>query len=280
MQSKPDRHWSLAVTFLVVGGLATIAGQVRPIVDPPHDIWVAAFGVSCVLIGMAAGLHEILRNWGKTIATCAVSLILIVLITTYRWTHDFWLTHSAAQASTNTAPQLPLASQVPPSLAQPAFPERAEEIRFDFGQNWIGMRREDLEKGPVKPMETFGDACPLDVSLSLKNGALYVDADLVDVSRWHVSIKQNTLIDSPPDWDHNSNAAALEFVNEHGIPVFQLIKKSPSEIELYGSFITPVSTCSARPNSGVSIGPTLPQPLTPIFKYPAWKYPGVYAQQR
>jgi hypothetical protein len=240
----PPRHWSLTVVIIIVGGLATIAGLVRPVVNPPHDIWVVAFGIACVVIGIAVGLHEFFRNWGKTIVTGVIALILLVVIVADKWTRDFWLTHgSEPSAQVSVAAQATPSPNTQPQLSQPTFPEGSDILYFHCAGFTVVVPRAMLESGPMKPLAkvfAIGDSSALpDITLFLENNRMYVDAEIFSAPNGEILIKHNTLVYWPPNWDHNSNQSALEFVDDGLNPVFQLIFKSTSEAAINGVFALP-----------------------------------------
>ncbi len=147
------------------------------------------------------------------------------------------------------------------------------------------------------------------VTMYTIDGHLYVDVIIWKNSGVDdISIKRNKLSGTPDGWDVNSNSRAFEVVDSSLLPMFQLIYKSTSEIELRGIFIyggfgltsvdangrmspmafysVPVDLHSPLGGHyfGMSSYPPTPQvraiyeQANPrIFKYPSYKYPGVTA---
>lgn len=119
----------------------------------------------------------------------------------------------------------------------------------------------------------------------------------------------------PPKWDRNYSSNAFEVVREDGMPVLQVFYKRSNEVQVNGIFIvneyeiyesfgsTPllisprirVTYSNAEPqefnikefekqftNASIIVDTnaaygTKFTDQKPIFKYPAWKYPGQYA---
>jgi len=87
--------------------------------------------------------------------------------------------------------------------------------------------------------------------------------------------------------DRNFSENAFEVVNKQGDPLFQMIRKNAGSIQINGIFSTGnISRITGKPvflwmsdETGMEWKSTQPERwhLKPIFKYPAWKYPGVYA---
>jgi hypothetical protein len=286
------RHWSLTAILIIVGGLATMAGLVRPIVNPPHDIWVVALGVACVLIGMATGLHEIFRNWGKTIATLVVFLILIVVIVADRWTREF----QAAQPGAEKSPSQAEPTVVPDAQFQPPRfePALTPNVRINSGSVVIGLLRSSLINcPPYKP----GALCPFPltipmplnlggfdpISVCVDNNRVFVNVRLSDdrPSGNEAEIIHDHFTIQPTNWDRNFDEEAFEAVDKNQQPVLQLIYRSPSEILVRGVFIVRGAVWVLTENGLMGAFPLANLPriqampalkIRPIFKYPHEKY--------
>jgi hypothetical protein len=63
------------------------------------------------------------------------------------------------------------------------------------------------------------------------------------------------------------------------MPIYQFYYKTPTHIVVNGVFPYPGGLILAGPE-GMVLNPFLPVSfqLKPMFKYPSWKYPGVYAE--
>lgn len=146
----------------------------------------------------------------------------------------------------------------------PTFRERIERIIHPISGTKIDTLALQLhrlefetvysEAGEVKQPNVFFGGIPLSsfFQLSIENGEYYVDVNVQGLSISKTSF--NPDVDYPPDftnetrvwikhngwdkfpqgWQVNSNNIALEIVNKDLQPVFQLIKRSPSHIVVYG----------------------------------------------
>ena len=123
----------------------------------------------------------------------------------------------------------------------------------------------------------------------MKHGILYAD-----VSMWPgsanvpgVEVNGNEFVVRPAGWDRNSSKNALEVVNENGSPVFQMVRLTPSMMRINGIFPLQgggwpqgsIFVADENQFEVITPGNQIPADfkLTPIFKYPAWKFPGKYA---
>ena len=98
-----------------------------------------------------------------------------------------------------------------------------------------------------------------------------------------IEVQDNEFTIRRRDWDRNYSKNALEVVLADGTPVFQMIRKSSSNFQVMGRFITPSGLILADEQRMIGPGPIgQPTPfefkLSPIFKYSSWKYPGEYAK--
>jgi hypothetical protein len=163
---------------------------------------------------------------------------------------------------------------------QPTFHEKSEVVSFSLGENiTVATSIENLRKHPFTPI-AFNKK-PL-VTLSMKGDTL-----LVDFKAWNgngkppIEVKNNEFTVRIPECDKNSNANALEVVNAHGVVLFQLIRKSSTSVAINGIFASPLGLILAGPDGmvqGAGQSDLDHFRLKPIFKYPAWKYPGQYAE--
>ncbi len=88
----------------------------------------------------------------------------------------------------------------------------------------------------------------------------------------------------PANWDINSSENAFEIAVDGKTPVFQMIRRDENTIEVDGVFNNGRDTEYVTPE-GMLHNPLKPpgsrgsqyKALGLIFKYPSWKYPGVYA---
>jgi hypothetical protein len=286
---SPQRHWSRTVILVIVGGFATIAGLVRPIVNPPHDIWVVAFGVACILAAMAVGLHEIVKNWGKTFFTVWLVGALFVVIVADSWTHDYEVKHPT-EIAPSTPPPGPTAQFEPPTFE----PEETPYIRINAGTIVSTLNRFHLAPCPkyIPGSEySFPPTLPAPlilggfdpISICTANNRVFVDVRL-----WNDSVSpkaeivHNHFAIEPEGWHWNFDSKAFEAVDEKYRPMLQLIYRSPSEVDVRGVFITNGAGWLLTDKGSTMDVPLqeLPQaieahPITRIFKYPSETYPQV-----
>jgi hypothetical protein len=177
---------------------------------------------------------------------------------------------------------------VQPPLPQPSFPDKPEMIDVTLGTNTVEIPTSELtqhavivfgpsdgEAGELLGME---DLSP--IVFSLKNDELLISTDIYHGdSMPAVKLRNNAITDMRiVGWDRNSSEAALEIVDEKGCPVFQFIRKTPFQAVLYGSFTDREGKPVFANEKGVRFDGKLTEcELKPVFKYPAWKYPGQYA---
>jgi len=162
------------------------------------------------------------------------------------------------------------------------FSEKAEKVSFSLGERGIavGYKIADLEKSLREPfnLNNFSPA-----KVYARSGIFYADVKVFGGSGAPpIEIKNNQLLNKPPNWDFNSNDKAIEIVNEDYLPLYQFYYKSPSHIVVNGVFPFPGGLILADENRSVmttSVPVTVSIKLKRIFKYPSWKYPGQFDEQ-
>jgi hypothetical protein len=166
----------------------------------------------------------------------------------------------------------------PPLLEQPAFTERGDTImhfRFSGGLFSLSKTADELRTHRVTNDNEI-DGVVFPVTLYAEGDVLYADLTLASPSsKTAIQIRKNEFtVES--GWDKNSSANAFEVVNEVGEVVFQLVRKSKTEMNLTGVFYGREGwVCFSEQR--VQLVNSLPNcHLTPIFRYPSWKYPGQY----
>jgi len=124
----------------------------------------------------------------------------------------------------------------------------------------------------------------------LENGHFYVDTTLYAgrLSIPAVKVRKNE-IDmgfGSLSLDRNFTDKALEVVDQNLVPLLQMIFETDRQVVINGVFLSPKDGKTAiiitpTGNQKVDIDPSgqkkVMVPLKPIFKYPSWRYPGVYA---
>jgi hypothetical protein len=157
----------------------------------------------------------------------------------------------------------------------PAFREKAGMVYFSFGGNTMGLPAESLTKARFEPFNVFGQK---PFKMHGKDGVLYVDFRATG-PRGSIEVVDNEFTVSSPDWDKNSNDRAFEVVDQSGLPVFQMVRNGIDRITVKGIFPMPGGVLIGDDN-GVRVGPKVQvsgATIKPVFKYPAWKHPGKYA---
>jgi hypothetical protein len=172
---------------------------------------------------------------------------------------------------------------------QPRFRENTSgTVYFFLGEHGMSFGRsiEMLREMPWAPFvirNPNGQTFPL-ATLWVKGNTILVSVKVGGgggPSEPVIEVKDNNFIVRDPFFDRNSNESALEVVDSKGVPIFQLIQKTPTQIVLNGYFPLPGGGVMIAGPDGTVNQPTAQQTanfrLKPIFKYPAWKYPGQYA---
>jgi len=98
------------------------------------------------------------------------------------------------------------------------FSEKAEKVSFSLGERGISVSYKiaDLEKSPREPfnLNNFSPA-----KVYARSGILYADVKVFGGSGAPpIEIKNNQLLNKPPNWDFNSNDKAIEIVNSEYLP--------------------------------------------------------------
>jgi hypothetical protein len=119
-------------------------------------------------------------------------------------------------------------------------------------------------------------------------GHPFVDATLYAGEDYPaVEIKRNEVKMEESSFDRNFNDKAIEIVEQRGIPLLQIIFEGGKRIRINGAFLSrDAKTVTIVTPDGMqkfNVDPTgnskIAVPLKPIFKYPSWKYSGMYAEQ-
>jgi len=125
-------------------------------------------------------------------------------------------------------------------------------------------------------------------------GILCFDAQINRVIDPVSVVWNNRLEFLPNDWDCNQSESAFEIVDENRTPVYQIQFKTPTlvcvngvfsadgQVVYQGNYNNVLKTmgrymfCPEVQNSGPPIQ-RYPIPTKAIFKYPSYKFPGVYS---
>jgi hypothetical protein len=160
----------------------------------------------------------------------------------------------------------------------PAFHEKNGPVVFSLGGMTLNQAYPPLTMEPFHPF-MFNDYAP--VTLRMKDDTLLFSLKLWSpTGQGPIEVENNEFKVNISGCDWNYTANALEVVDENGIPIFQMIRQAPHKIVVYGIFASPIGLLLANETRFAiwKVGP-IPQEfiLRPLFKYPAWKYPGKYA---
>lgn len=154
-------------------------------------------------------------------------------------------------------------------------PLSSDQVTIVFGSNSFVFKAKELESGiNFRRIVDTGVDWPLRVYRI--NGQLAVDAELRDsqgTALAAVAGRVWRVYDRA--FDRNYDDSAIEIVDGRLRPVFQLLLRSDSEVEVNGIFSTPAGLIVATPN-GLLLRPTgdFSQQLQRLFKYPSDKYLG------
>jgi len=163
------------------------------------------------------------------------------------------------------------------------FREKVEEVSFSFGSGMTDTETVDRLRREVYRPFNFNGFHP--VRLHMKK-----DVFLFGFTIWGgkgkppVEVKDNEFTVRGLGYDRNSSANALEIINADGIPLFQMIRKTPTDVVVNGVFPIPSGGLILAGPEGLLTGAGPDQladfHLPPIFKYPSWRYPGEYADEK
>ncbi|MGX5835090.1 FKBP-type peptidyl-prolyl cis-trans isomerase [Aeromonas piscicola] len=161
------------------------------------------------------------------------------------------------------------------SKKEPTFKDEHDSLTFSLGGGIMCSYSKEQLKKPNAPFNLGGH---LPIKVYVEKNKLYADVDVYSGSSLPpIKISKNVLSGVPPSWDVNKSEKALEVVNAENQPVYQLIYKNDGHIIINGIFPFPGGLVLAD-DTHISLNPQTPVTLelSPIFKYPSWKYPSVY----
>jgi hypothetical protein len=233
---------------------------------------LALSAIGAIVIGVLLYYHK----QTPTVWVTFASVTALTLAFCLQWQEGIWKKEAeAASAQVGVKEMITPAPTPALSLEQPTFRERPEIVTISIGGVTSGYLYDHLISQAGTPMSVAGFE---PVRLHVKDGKMYADVLVAD-GKSPIEIKDNEFVVRPPDWDKNSNQNALEVVDRNNKPVFQLIYKSPTAIQINGIFsangmtiFMSEDTISTTPEGIAKLS------LKPIFKYPSWKYPGQYAE--
>ncbi|MGO8719831.1 MAG: hypothetical protein ACLQMO_11510 [Acidobacteriaceae bacterium] len=96
-----------------------------------------------------------------------------------------------------------------------------------------------------------------------------------------IEVKDGKFVVRNPDLDRNYSSRALEVVTHDGHPILQIVWLTPGHMRLNGLFPLPngnlLCMSDDNPKTVEPANALADCAITPIFKYPSWKYQGVLA---
>lgn len=260
-------------TLIILGTIGGImAGVLASYQQHTPLVWTTCLTISIFFLAAC------LKWQGRARWAYWVVAILVTIGTCLIWQTRIW-----NQEALRITEEQARAKQ--PQLQQPTFRDSGEKIQITFGNNAFIFSRSNLESGITLPAD-FGGNLPL--RLYSEDNKIYAD---VTVSGGRdtpvIVLEKNVFTVRPPNWDFNSSDKAFEVINQQRIPVFQLIFKTPSRIEINGVFPVEKGILFAS-NKGILLNnPVFEFPpmiredkagydVNRIFKYPSWQHPGEY----
>ena len=168
-------------------------------------------------------------------------------------------------------------SEPPDTAFREALPE---QVTISLGGGGISssISLDALRRGDLRSPFMFGGFSP--ISIGMADGVVYANITLwAGDGKPPIWVRGNEFSVNVPGWDKNFTADALEVVNENGAPVFQLIRRGPADYVVNGYLALPGGGLIEATDAGTVLNPTFVRltVLKPIFKYPSWKFPKVYA---
>lgn len=194
---------------------------------------------------------------------------------------------SVAQAASSSTPTV--------SATTPRFSEKFDKLFISAGGNTVALPNTEGARANLltlktaggiqfwttrrsEPMTAGGDT---PVIVYIKNGNLAIDAEVfAGEMEPPMHVRNNELSDRPARWDKNTdNEHALEIVNENTLPVLQIIYSDEARATIKGVFVNQkVAAIIDDEIRGVSKREVVRYPIKRLFKYPSWKYPGVFEE--
>lgn len=127
----------------------------------------------------------------------------------------------------------------------------------------VNLQSADIQKTKFTGLFVINGQRPL--AVYIEDRTFFVDTHIGDGSgRDAIEVKRNNLTVKPAEWDRNFSANAVEVVDANQRPIFQMIRKRANLIQVAGLFAAKGAIFDARP-------------IKALFKYPAWKFPGIYS---
>jgi hypothetical protein len=191
------------------------------------------------------------------LVTCAITLIAY-------WNYVVEPAQSSTENSLKTEPR------------RPTFREKVDKVMFRLGNNYATFDYKELQSQSVNLMHLGGGHF---LTARILDNKPLIDVDVyAGDGKDSITVRDNEFT-KPPNWDSNSNDAALEIINENQEPVLQIVYESPMQIAINGMFRTAQGKLITVTKEGGATkeNPNHKQYLKRLFKYPSWRYPGEFA---
>jgi hypothetical protein len=237
-----------------------------------HDL-LAGSWLQNIVCSIAIGLILLLVAYLVNRSLKGLMIGAGIGITTIFWV--IWLTLiEHVNPARQSSPPNELDNRTTQSVSpkQPRFSERPSRFTIVAGSNRI-----DLPADVQPQFAAISETRPFSAHLSPDN-RICVDADVYAGSnRPAITIRDNVIRGKPENWDRNSDDSAVEIVNEHGDPVFQLQYLDESSASLKGVFVSAGKLTVCDDSGQLAIGglrSPIKYSLARLFKYPSKKFPG------
>jgi hypothetical protein len=265
-QKPRSRIQNWVATFMIVGASATAAIGLAGYYHAERSLVLAVF-ISAIAFLLA--VHFQWQHWN--VKRLCILLGILTFIACATW---YFNVPSVPSVPNETIVMSPIHPRPPP-----AFQLKSDNVMIRFGNNTFQYEKSQLENTPFEPLEVNGYK-PL--ALYLEKNMIYVNAKLYlpETSEPFIII-HNDFKEPPPGMDINYNASAIELVNDNKLVVFQMVYQTPTDIRINGIFFAGGGLIFVDEH-GIRepFEPyTRPYSVKPIFKYPAWQYPGQYADE-
>jgi hypothetical protein len=164
----------------------------------------------------------------------------------------------------------------PGARKQPKFSEKITGLRINMGG---GEDKKTLAQLQSSNGAVLITGPGIDVIARATNEVLYLDVDFLWKSdKPPLRVRNNELSNKPVGWDMNSDDTAMELVDAKKSPILQLVYPTDSTAVIR-AFFTNEMGFAVFSDEGMNFGgrpapnPTN-NPLTRIFEYPSYKFPG------
>jgi hypothetical protein len=190
----------------------------------------------------------------------------------------------------------------PPEMSPPRFSEKFDRIFIGIGGNTVNLPNVEGArlalfglsntggfgvvgmgfKNPQAGAKTtaFPEGGTIPAVAFVSDHQVFIDAEIfAGLDRPAMHVRRNEISDRPPKWDKNTDGKhALEIVNEDLVPVLQIIYSDEARASIKGVFVNGnnIAVANDRGLIGVSKEELVKHVSPRLFKYPAWKYPGVF----